>query len=137
MPTIVRWFIKSSLIYLILALSSGTVLAFERLLNIPGSIPQLTPVFIHLLTFGWLTQLIMGVSIWMFPKYTKEMPRGSDTLNLATYITLNTGLIMRVVGEPMNALHPFVIWGWVLVLSAMLQLSAGAIYVINIWGRVK
>ncbi len=137
MPTIVRWFIKSSLIYLILALSAGTILALERLLNLQSLIPQLTPVSIHLLTFGWLTQLIMGVSLWMFPKYTKEMPRGSDTLSIVTYILLNLGLISRVVGEPMKVMRPSVIWGWVLLLSALLQLSAGTTYVINIWGRVK
>ncbi len=138
MPTIVRWFIKSSLIYLILALLTGTILALERFLNLQSLMPQLTPLSIHLLTFGWLTQLIMGVSLWMFPKYTKEMPRGSDTLSIVTYILLNLGLILRVIGEPMNVLHPFaILWRWVLVLSALLQLSAGTTYVINIWGRVK
>jgi len=46
-------------------------LAFALVLGIlltSGVTNGLFPVYIHLLVFGWLTQLIFGVIYWMFPK---------------------------------------------------------------------
>jgi hypothetical protein len=31
------------------------------------SIAGMFPVYLHLLNFGWLTQLLFGVALWMFP----------------------------------------------------------------------
>ncbi|MFT3895418.1 MAG: hypothetical protein QM730_27655 [Anaerolineales bacterium] len=64
MPPLTRWFLKAALVYLILALCAGILLA------LPDPIAGLFPVYFHLLTFGWLTQLIFGVALWMFPKFT-------------------------------------------------------------------
>ncbi|MEW6085726.1 MAG: hypothetical protein AB1607_14130 [Chloroflexota bacterium] len=40
----------------------------------------LFPKYIHLPVFAWLTQQIFGVVFWLFPKYSVEKPRGSETL---------------------------------------------------------
>ena len=74
---------------------------------------------------------------WMFPKYSKERPRGSEPLGWATFILLNLGSIVRVVGEPAQTLHPSATWGWLLAISAVLQWLGGLGFVINTWGRVK
>ena len=73
MPLLTRIFIKTAMIYLALALVLGILLA-------SGVTNGLFPVYIHLLVFGWLTQLIFGVVFWMFPKYSVEKPRGSEAL---------------------------------------------------------
>ncbi|MBZ0304883.1 MAG: hypothetical protein K8I82_02325, partial [Anaerolineae bacterium] len=81
------------------------------------------------------TQLIFGVALWMFPKYSKEKPRGSENLAWTTYLFLNVGLLLRLIGEPLTALNYQT--GWMLAVSAVLQLIAGWVFVINTWGRVK
>lgn len=130
MPLITRIFIKTGMVCLALALALGIALAF-------GVTNGLFPVYIHLLVFGWLTQLIFGVVFWMFPKYSTEKPRGSETLGWWTYALLNSGLLLRVIAEPMQATQPGTISGWLLVLSAIIQFLAGLAFVINTWGRVK
>jgi hypothetical protein len=136
MPRLTRWFIRTSLIYLIAALGVGLLLALGPFLSL-GPLGALFPVYIHLLVLGWLTQLIFGVVFWMFPKYSQERPRGSETLGWWTYALLNLGLVLRAFGEPLSAAQPKGSGGWMLVLSAALQLAAVLCFAINTWGRVK
>ena len=72
-----------------------------------------------------MTQLIFGVVIWMFPKYSTAQPRGNERLGWATYGLLNAGLLLRAIGEPLSAAQPASGAGWPLAASAVLQLLAG------------
>ncbi len=135
MPTLVRWYIKTALVFLIAGLVVGVIQA------IGGPLAQLTagltPVYYHLLMVGWVTQLILGVAIWMFPKFSQAQPRGDEKLAWATYILLNLGLLLRVVGEPLDSLYAGAGWGILLVISAVLQWSGGVLIIGNLWRRVK
>lgn len=133
MPVLVRLFIKTSMLYLILALCTGVLLVW------PGGspLPGLFPVYVHTLTFGWLTQLIFGVALWMFPKYSSKQPRGPEWLGWAAYGLLNGGLVLRVVFEPLQSAQTSALGGWMLVAAALLQWLAGAAFVALVWVRVK
>lgn len=137
MPTLTRYFIKTGLIYFILALSLGVALLAQPLLRLPAAFVSFSPVYIHLLMVGWVTQLIIGVVYWMFPKYSKDHPRGSETLGWMTFILLNAGLVLRALGEPLAVNQPGDVAGALLALSALFQFVAGWAFVINTWGRVK
>lgn len=130
MPLLTRTFIKTAMVCFALALVFGILLAL-------GVTNGLFPVYIHLLVFGWLTQLIFGVVFWMFPKKSVEQPRGNETLGWWTYALLNLGLLVRAIAEPIQSTQPNPISGWLLVLSAILQFLAGLLFVVNSWGRVK
>jgi hypothetical protein len=136
MPTLTRWYIKSSLVYLVAALLVGALLASRVFWPLPAFIRGTGPVYFHLFMVGWVTQLIFGVVYWLFPKYSKERPRGSETLGWAIYGLLNAGLLLRVVSEPLNSMQPAAVWGWLLVVSAGLQWLAGMGFVANTWPRV-
>jgi len=137
MPPLTRWFIKTSLVYFVLALTVGLLLAIQGVSSLLVALTGMFPVYIHLLVEGWLTLLIMGVVYWMFPKYSRDRPRGSEALGWATYILVNIGLILRVISEPVNTQQPAPLWDWLLVLAAMLQWSGGMVFVANTWNRVK
>jgi cbb3-type cytochrome oxidase subunit 1 len=137
MPPLTRWFLKTALLYLVAALLAGALISARNVWLLPPLVTAFTPVYFHLFMVGWVTQLIFGVVFWMFPKYSKEKPRGSETLGWATYLLLNGGLLLRVAAEPLNALQPGVVWGWLLVVSAGLQWLAGLSFVANTWGRVQ
>jgi len=134
MPTITRWFIKTSLIAFVAALLVGVGQAAPQA---PAAVVAVGPVYVHLLVVGWITQMIFGVANWMFPKSSKDAPRGSDSLAIASYVCLNVGLLLRVLGEPVHTLHPTTGLGWTLVLSALLQWLGGMAFVVNTWARVK
>lgn len=137
MPPLTRWFIKTSLAYCVCAMIVGLILMLRLSLDLPPVVGALQPAYFHLLMLGWIAQLIFGVAYWMFPKFTAAQPRGNERLGWATYGLLNAGLLLRVIGEPLAAVQPGAGIGWVLVLSAGLQVSAGWLFVANIWPRVK
>jgi hypothetical protein len=137
MPTLTRWFIKSALLYLVAALLLGVLLVFRPLLNLLPVIGLLSPAYFHLFMVGWVTQMIFGVIYWMFPIITRARPRGNEQLGWATYVMLNAGLLLRVIGEPLAVVRAGSGVGWLLVISATLQWLAAVLFVVNAWPRVK
>jgi hypothetical protein len=130
MPLLTRTFVKTAMIYFALALALGILLA----LNVGEG---LFPVYIHLLVFGWLTQLIFGVIYWMFPKYSTQLPRGHAWLGWLAYGALNLGLLLRAIAEPMLAVRPNTLSSVLLVIAAVAQWLAGVAFIVNTWQRVK
>lgn len=132
MPETTRWFIKASLVHLVLGTSVGI---WQQ---IPGAaISGLSAVSMHLLVFGWLSQLIFGVAIWMFPVYSKEFPRGPEWISWGIFIALNSGLALRAIFEPLQGFAPTGVGSWMLVTSAFLQWLAGVAFVAILWPRVR
>ncbi|RMH81970.1 MAG: hypothetical protein D6681_17575, partial [Calditrichaeota bacterium] len=101
MPTLSRWFLKAGLIYF----ATSFVLLLGVHLQALSPAPAFLPVFYHLLFVGWITQIIMGVSHWMFPRHTREKPRGNEASGWAAFTGINLGLLLRCLGEPMQWLH--------------------------------
>lgn len=102
-------------------------------MSIQSAFAYLRPIYIHEITIGWLSQLIMGVAYWMFPKFSKEAPRGNEKLSWVVYGLLNLGLLFRAIGEG----FPSAGLGWMLVLSALCLFLTGWGFVLNTWARVK
>jgi hypothetical protein len=112
-----------------------TVMAARPVLGGPAWVGALWPTLLHLLVMGWITQLTFGVSHWMFPRHTADAPRGSEQLMWVAWGALNSGLLLRVIGEPRAILgHDAAM---LLLLSAVLQLLAALAFVGNLWRRVK
>ena len=68
MPRLTRWYLRTALVFFVVALSVGVLLASGAVLPLPAGVAALGPVYFHLLMVGWVTQLIFGVVFWMFPK---------------------------------------------------------------------
>lgn len=137
MPRLIRFFVKTAFIWLIIAL----VLKTLALTSWGVSIPAITAISWHALFVGWLTQLIFGIAHWMLPTIPgapKERLRGDERIMWAVYGMLNAGLSLRVISEPMViAQSDMALWRWLLVLSAWLQWLAAILFVINSWRRAR
>jgi hypothetical protein len=140
-PTISRFAIKVAMAYLVVA----AVMALLYWLNalwaiLPSFSPYLqalSPTYIHLLTVGWLTQFIYGVMYWMFPIVSKAQPRGNVNLAWGVFVSLNAGLVTRLLSEPWRVIDPNPINAIGMALSAMFQVLAAALFVGVSWGRVR
>ena len=137
MPVLTRWYIKSALAYLVAALLLNFVLALPITVNLPDVIRSLSPTYFHLFLVGWVSQMIFGVIYWMFPIITRVQPRGNERLGWVSYAFLNVGLLLRVVGEPLNWAYPHSLISWLLPVSAVLQWCAAVLFIILAWPRVK
>ncbi|MFU8813171.1 MAG: hypothetical protein ACNA78_09395 [Balneolaceae bacterium] len=134
MPNVTRWFIKAGLIYFILSVTLALVAEIPAL----GIGPILLPVYWHMLVIGWITQVIMGVSIWMFPRKHRHKKRRESMLSWLTFWLLNAGLMLRFLSEPFL---PFIQHSTgiaiTLVASSVLQVAAIGFYIAEMWPRLQ
>ena len=142
MPLLSRCFLKTAMVYFVAGSCLGGYLLVAVGLQHAAS-PVWQPVYWHMLLVGWLMQLIFGVAFWMFPppagqlRPTHPSPQHFPALAWFTYAALNGGLLLRVVVEPWHGVRPHAGLGWLLVLSAVLQVAAGWTFVITIWSRIR
>lgn len=133
MPRTSRWLVRAGLVWLVVAL------VVPALAPIGAGLPYATTL--HMLTVGWLTQLILGVGYWMFPPASRERPRGPDGLMPAAFVLLNTGLLLRVATEPLAPAPPgaavAVLVPAVLAASGFLQALAAVLAAAALWPRVR
>jgi hypothetical protein len=116
MPPLSRWYIKLAIVYFIAAFVIGTLQALLPL-------PVLGPAYVHMLVVGWITNMIFGVAYWMFPKFSPDAPRGDNAIAVATFVLLNSGLLLRVVVEPLRGWRPEAAPGWLLVVTGQRRRS--------------
>jgi hypothetical protein len=135
MPPLSRWLVKSGFVSLGLALFLELLLARPAALfpALPDAALHLGAV--HLLTVGWLLQLISGVAFWMFPRHPTAPPRGDARPGWIALVLLNTGLALRLGGEAwrLGGHGP----GWPLMAAALLQLAAVGLLVRLLWPRIR
>lgn len=129
MPVLSRWFIRTALIALLAGFGLAVVTALR------GGAGLLAPTVLHLLVVGWLSQMVFGVAFWLFPTLSTATPRGREWLGWLCYLTLNAGLVLRVVAEP--AVANGGAKAVALLGSAIFQLAAAIAFVVNTWPRVR
>jgi hypothetical protein len=135
MPILSRWFVKAGFTALALALLLESVLARPAGLwpTLPDAALQLGAI--HLLTVGWLLQLITGVAFWMFPRHPTSPPRGDTRPGWGALGLLNLGLLLRLFGEPWRMAFGGPLWP--LAVSAVLQLAAVGLILLLLWPRIR
>lgn len=134
MPPVTRWFIKAGLIYFI----AGVMLALVSELNLFARNISLLPVYWHMLVMGWFTQVIMGVSIWMFPRRKRDRKKIQSMPALLSFWLLNAGLILRFTTEPfLPILKNGSMVDAVIMASALLQITAVLLYIMEMWPRLQ
>jgi hypothetical protein len=129
--------IKTAMGHMLVGIALSTLWFIEAAYHIHPLIRSIQPTALHLIVVGWLTQLIFGIALWMFPPWSRSQPRGSEPLNWACYAMLNAGLVFRLVGEPFNSYQPAAWSRWLLVISAILQVFAVWVFIGLVWTRVR
>ena len=130
--------VRVSLLWMLAGFVVGGAMLVDR--NLPGDWNLwMQPTHGHMLFVGWFVQFVMGIAYWLLPrKRSPERPLGYD-LRTAQFAVaaLNIGLLCRVIGEPLERDgHASNGTAALLALSAVLQITAAAIFVMQIWPRV-
>jgi hypothetical protein len=137
MPMITRTMIKTALVYAATGMLLSALWLVDAGLPLHPVLRAVQPTALHLIVVGWLTQLIFGVALWMFPPWSKAQPRGSDALGWSCYGLLNAGLVLRLIAEPLNSYSPLPLLRWMLVAAATAQVIAVWLFVALVWRRIR
>ena len=131
-----RTFIRLALISLLLGVGTGALVQMRRALDLRPWPYAIVSIHVHLLTVGFLLNMVMGVAHWMFPRLPGATAVGAarDPLAWANLVSLNIGLLLRVVSEPWIGSA----WANALQLaSAALQVAGVLFFLLAIWRRVR
>lgn len=130
MPRLSVYFIRASLIYLLLGFTLGALILANKGLTISPAIWMLLPIHIELDLIGWLIQLAMGVAFWILPRFSKGPIRGNERLSWFAFILINTGILL-VASQGMFEINGLILIGRVFETLALVLFAVGN------WRRIK
>ena len=136
-PSLVRRYIKTSLIFLTAGLLLGAYLIVGEF--VIGRYPPrlFITAHVHLLLVGFMLMMVMGVATWMFPKAARDVGRYRPGLAEAIYWVMTVSTTARALAE---IAAPFVMspaLRFVIAAGGIGQLGGAALFVVNMWSRVR
>jgi hypothetical protein len=129
MPRLSVYFIRASLIYLLVGFAFGGLLLANKGIMISPAIWALLPIHIEFAFVGWMIQLAMGVAFWILPRFPRGSPRGDERLSWLALILVNLGIFLVMLQGP--GLQ------WLSVAGRAIETMAVILFVIGNWKRIK
>ena len=134
----VRYFIKTSIIFLLIGLLSGLYMLFAKsYLNIWPH-PELVSAHTHIMLSGSVMMMIMGVALWFFPRPEKDDPLYKPELILISYYLMAISTAVRFISQVLlSIIAPNEILKFILMISSLDQIAGLIIFFISMWGRIR
>lgn len=137
MFTTVRYFIKTSIVFLIIGILSGLFMSFSRYVIRSGYYPEIITAHTHIILAGSVLTMIMVVALWFFPKEEKEDKKYNPLLIYLTYWAMTFTTLIRFVFQIMKG---FYYYDWIsigITISSTFQVLAIGLFFYSMWGRIR
>ncbi|MFZ2324783.1 MAG: cbb3-type cytochrome c oxidase subunit I [Ignavibacteriaceae bacterium] len=137
MFTTVRYFIKTSLGFLILGILAGLYMSFSKYIYQTGYSEELISAHTHLILVGSVMMMIMGVALWFFPRPEKNDKKYNPDLILITYWLMTIATALRFVSQVIASFY-YISWvNTAIVIFSSLQVMAMILFFYSMWGRIR
>jgi hypothetical protein len=136
MTPLIRLYVKTSFVFLLLGLALGGYITIEVNLIGRGVPWPLITAHVHLLLVGFMFMLIFGVATWMFPRPARDDARYRPWLAWLVYWLLTASTVVRTVGE-LGAAAAGTRGSSMAALGGLGQVAATIVFVVNMWARVR
>jgi hypothetical protein len=124
MPRVSAWFVRASLCHMVGGFVLGGLLLAGKGVALPPGLWALRSVHIEMLLVGWMVQLVLGVAIWIFPRFVlHRRPHRSAATAWLAFALLNLGVVLVSAGAA--------------AAGRVTELAAAASFAIHLWGRVS
>lgn len=137
MTPLVRRYIKTSFVFLVTGLVLGAYIVVAQFLVEAYPPRLLITAHAHLLLVGFMLMMVMGVATWMFPRPAREDSRYRPELAEAVYWVMTASTAVRAGAEIGVALAGALGLRWIIALGGLGQLAGAALFVLNMWRRVR
>lgn len=132
MPTLSRYFIRSSLLCMAIGYTIGGLILAAKADAVSPSVWAWLPMHMALLLGGWLLQLSIGVAYWILPRMSGA-ERGRRRWAWAAFVIFQ-------IGVAANLLALLALW-WapfqpLLAIAVILQSAAVGLFAIHAWPRI-
>jgi len=134
---LVRRYIKTSFVFLVLGLALGAYLIVAQF-GVGAYPPRLVvTAHLHLLLVGFMLMIVMGVATWMFPRPSREDTRYRPELAEAVYWVMTLSTALRAATEMLLAYTGRPALGWLIAVGGLGQVAGAMLFVANMWVRVR
>lgn len=137
MFTTVRYFIKTSLAFLLLGILTGLYLSFAKYVFKTSYTQELISAHTHLILVGSVIMMIMGVALWFFPRAEKDDKKYNPDLILITYWLITIATALRFIFQVIASFY-FINWvSTAIAIFSSLQVVAIILFFYSMWGRIR
>ena len=137
MTDIVRRFIKTALVFLVIGLLLGAYMLVRRELFGIWPQPYVVSAHTHAVFVGFVMFMILGVALWLFPKPLRDDSRYRPGLINVVYWLLLTGTLVRFLSELARAYSDLALLTWLVLLGGFAQVISLFLYVWMMWYRIR
>ena len=133
----VRYFIKTSIIFLITGILTGVYMSVSKNIFSTGYTPEIVTAHVHVILIGSVMMMIMGVALWFFPRAVKDDRKYNPGLILAVYWIMTVSTSLRYLSEMISSYY-FSYWINVsTTLFSLFQVAGIILFFYSIWGRIR
>ena len=135
MPRLSLWLVRTALIWLGIGQTLGGLVLANKGLPLLPWLWTLRSSHIHILLIGWTVQLAFGVAFWILPRLGGGS-RGNERLVVLCYATLNLGVLLAALHDPLASLVGLDALWPLPVLTGLCYVVAAAAFLIHAFPRV-
>ena len=137
MPPLVRRYVKTSFVFLTLGLLLGGWIIVGEF--VVGTYPPrlFVTAHVHLLLVGFMLMVVMGVATWMFPRPARDDARYRPELAEAVYWVMTLSTVVRAAAEILAPFSSGPAPRLAIAVGGLGQLAGAALFVANMWWRVR
>ncbi|HXJ83434.1 MAG TPA: hypothetical protein VMS64_32710 [Candidatus Methylomirabilis sp.] len=137
MTPLVRRYIKTSFVFLLLGLALGAYIVIGQYVLGVHPPQLLATAHAHLLLVGFMLMMVMGVATWMFPRPARDDARYRPELAEAAYWVITIATAIRASAEIIVALAGVPALRWLIAVGGLGQVTGAALFALNMWWRVR
>ena len=137
MPPLVRRFLKTAIVFLLVGIALGLYMLGRRELSGELATPWWTSAHTHSILVGFVMMMIAGVALWMFPRPAKDDTHFDPRLAEGAYWFLTVGTAARLLGEVMRPMSAAAGVRWTIVAGGVAQALGLALFFWTMWTRIR
>lgn len=137
MFTTVRYFVKTSITFLIFGVLTGLYMSYTKYIAKTGFSAELLSAHTHIILVGSVMMMIMGVALWFFPRAEKTDKKYNPDLILIVYWMMTVSTAGRFILQVVKGLYWINSLDLFISITSALQVLSMALFFYSIWGRIR
>lgn len=137
MFTTVRYFVKTSVTFLVLGILTGLYMSYTKYIAKTGYSVELQSAHTHIILVGSVMMMIMGVALWFFPRAEKTDKKYNPDLILVVYWLMTISTALRFLFQVIKGLAWTETLDIYISIASAFQVVAMILFFYSIWGRIR
>jgi heme/copper-type cytochrome/quinol oxidase subunit 1 len=137
MFTTVRYFIKTSIAFLLVGLCTGLYMSLGKSVLTLNYGYELVSAHTHIILVGSVMMMIMGVALWFFPRPASGDKQYNPDMIRTVYWMMTIATLLRFVFQCIAAFSDLRSVQMLITFTSFIQIVAMGLFFYSIWGRIR